>query len=366
MDDLAWSEQTNIKGPAGPPGPGMVFKGQVATVGNLPTGAAPGDAYTVLADGHMYVWDGATWIDGGVVVGPPGPPGAASTVPGPTGPKGDTGLTGAQGATGAQGIPGPTGSQGVAGATGNTGPQGPAGAAGAAGATGPAGPPTYASVAASAPTTPVSGQLWWDTAGKLMKVWDGSAWQTVFAAWDTTPLVADFITNFAVLGNQNLEAVTGWTMMAGGTAGHATVASGKLTCTTTASPGSMYLSPDMASQNHWCEITLPSPLPSTSGPFACCRVLDSNNYVGIRSINTGIELYKRVAGTMTSLSSTGTVAVGDVLRLEISGQIWTTKKNGTVLASGSIAEPTFTSTRQGFVARSAALSLATRYAAGLL
>jgi hypothetical protein len=178
--------------------------------------------------------------------------------------------------------------------------------------------------------------------------------------------VPDFICDFSGLANQNLEAVSGWSLQAGGTAGHGTVASGKLTCTTTASPGSMYLSPDMGSQNHWCEITLPSPLPSSSGPFACCRVLDRDNYVGLRTINTGIELYKRVASNMTSLSSTGTVAVGDVLRLEISGQTWTTKKNGTVLASGSISEPTFTSTRQGFVARSVALAFATRYAAGLL
>lgn len=93
-----WVQQTNIMGPVGPvgpPGPGMVFKGQVATVGDLPTGASPGDAYTVLADGHMYVWDGTAWIDGGQNVGPPGPPGADSTVPGPQGPKGDTGPAGA-------------------------------------------------------------------------------------------------------------------------------------------------------------------------------------------------------------------------------------------------------------------------------
>src|SRR4051812_37837763 len=102
MDDLAWSEQTNIKGPAGPPGPGMVFRGQVATVGDLPTDALPGDAWTVLADGHMYVWDGSAWIDGGYVRGDQGPQG----VPGPTGsqgPKGDPGATGSTGSQGPQG-----------------------------------------------------------------------------------------------------------------------------------------------------------------------------------------------------------------------------------------------------------------------
>src|SRR5262245_26333441 len=86
-----WVQETSIMGPqglVGPPGPGMVFKGQVATVGDLPTGASPGDAYTVAEDGHMYVWDGTQWIDGGQNVGPPGPPGADSTVPGPIGPAG--------------------------------------------------------------------------------------------------------------------------------------------------------------------------------------------------------------------------------------------------------------------------------------
>jgi hypothetical protein len=112
-----WVQETNIRGPTGiqgPPGPGMVFKGQVATVGDLPTGASPGDAYTVLADGHMYVWDGTTWIDGGQNVGPPGPQGA-------TGPQGPQGVQGPQGATGNTGA---TGSQGP---QGNPGAQGPAG-----------------------------------------------------------------------------------------------------------------------------------------------------------------------------------------------------------------------------------------------
>lgn len=211
------------------------------------------------------------------------------------------------------------------------------------------------------PAAPAEGQQYAPAGGPIY-TYGAGVWR--YAAPGTARV--DFVTDFSGLGNQNLEAVAGWSLQSGGTAGHGTVASGKLTCTTTASPGSMYLITDQGSANHWCEITLPSPLPSSSGPFACCRVIDRDNYVGIRSINTGVELYKRVASTMTSLSSTGTVAIGDVLRLEISGQTWTTKKNGTQLATGSISEPSFTSTRQGFVARSVAMAFATRYAAGAL
>jgi hypothetical protein len=138
--NLAWGKTGNIMGPVGPPGPGMVFRGQVPTVADLPTDAQPGDAWTVEADGHMYVWDGSTWIDGGDVVGPQGPQGPtgpASTVPGPQGPQGATGATGPQGIQGVQGIPGPGGPPG---STGATGPQGAVGPAGATGSQGPAGP----------------------------------------------------------------------------------------------------------------------------------------------------------------------------------------------------------------------------------
>ena len=75
-------------GPAGPPGAagvGVDMKGQVPTVGDLPpTGNAMGDAYTVTADGDLYVWDGDSWNNVGPMQGPAGPPGAT----GPTGPDG--------------------------------------------------------------------------------------------------------------------------------------------------------------------------------------------------------------------------------------------------------------------------------------
>lgn len=61
------------EGPTGPAGSSIVVKGQVATVGNLPaTGNTVNDAYIVTADGHLYVWNGTTWIDAGNVQGPAG------------------------------------------------------------------------------------------------------------------------------------------------------------------------------------------------------------------------------------------------------------------------------------------------------
>lgn len=130
----------------GPAGTGISLKGSVAAVGNLPgAGNAIGDAYIVLASGHLYVYDGSAFVDAGPFVGPQGP----------TGPQGPQG---AQGPTGPAGAQGPTGATGLQGATGNTGLTGPAGATGAQGATGAAGSNGAAgSQITFATTTPSSG-----------------------------------------------------------------------------------------------------------------------------------------------------------------------------------------------------------------
>lgn len=41
--------------------PGYTYKGSVATVADLPSGAETGDLYTV--GGTQYVWDGTQWIN---------------------------------------------------------------------------------------------------------------------------------------------------------------------------------------------------------------------------------------------------------------------------------------------------------------
>jgi hypothetical protein len=128
-------------GPAGPIGPqgvkgdagtSVVLKGSVPTIQDLPTGAAVGDMYLVLADSNCYVWDGGHWDYAGPLQGPKGDPGPQ-------------GIPGAQGPAGATGATGPAGPQGIKGDTGATGPQGVKGDTGATGATGATGPAGAAS-----------------------------------------------------------------------------------------------------------------------------------------------------------------------------------------------------------------------------
>ncbi len=109
-------------GPAGPTGPqgvqgpagiGINFKGQVATLAALPTGAAQGDAYLVQADDSLRVWDSgsSSWVNGGSIQGPQGPAGVAGPTgaSGPQGPAGPQGPQGIQGPAGADGLIGPRG-----------------------------------------------------------------------------------------------------------------------------------------------------------------------------------------------------------------------------------------------------------------
>lgn len=142
----------------------------------------------------MRFWNGSAYV-AIPSQGPQGPAGVAGPN-GPTGPTGPTGLTGPAGSTGStgpQGDPGPTGAQGVqgpqgvAGATGATGSQGAQGIQGVQGPTGPTGstgvpgPPTYATVSDTPPSSPVAGQIWWesDTGNTYIYYNDGNSSQWV-------------------------------------------------------------------------------------------------------------------------------------------------------------------------------------------
>jgi len=60
--------ETGPQGPPGPPGNSITLKGQVATVGDLPTtGNKPGDTFIVSSDGSIQTWDGTKWIATGSV-----------------------------------------------------------------------------------------------------------------------------------------------------------------------------------------------------------------------------------------------------------------------------------------------------------
>ena len=104
---MAWITTGNLRGPIGPAGPegpqgpegptgpqglqgpaglGITFKGQLATVNDLPAGAAQGDAYLLQSDDSLQIWDAASgsWVNGGSIQGPQGIAGPAG-VPGPRG-----------------------------------------------------------------------------------------------------------------------------------------------------------------------------------------------------------------------------------------------------------------------------------------
>jgi hypothetical protein len=103
------------------------MKGSVPTSADLPTtGNHQGDAYLVAADDSLWIWDGAKWIDGGSIQGPPG-------VQGPVGAQGPQGPAGPQGTQGVPGPIGPIGPQGIQGIPGTAsvliGDTPPAGAA---------------------------------------------------------------------------------------------------------------------------------------------------------------------------------------------------------------------------------------------
>lgn len=129
---------TGATGATGPQGNGLDILGNVPTFGDLPAGAAQGDIYRVVADGHLYLWDGTEWDDLGALEGAPGATGPTGPV-GATGATGPTGPTGPAGEIGATGPVGETGSTGPVGSTGATGPSGAVGPTGPTGATGPTG-----------------------------------------------------------------------------------------------------------------------------------------------------------------------------------------------------------------------------------
>jgi hypothetical protein len=92
-------------GPAGPqgakgdPGAGVHVTGSVPEEEDLPATAEEGDAYIVTSTGHLWVWDGDSFVDTGPVQGPQGPQGDT----GPTGPQGPQGPPGPAGPAGASG-----------------------------------------------------------------------------------------------------------------------------------------------------------------------------------------------------------------------------------------------------------------------
>lgn len=56
--------------PPGPPGPPLLIKGNLNSIGDLPTNPSIGHGY--LIQGILYTWSGIQWINGGQLQGPIG------------------------------------------------------------------------------------------------------------------------------------------------------------------------------------------------------------------------------------------------------------------------------------------------------
>jgi hypothetical protein len=150
------------------------------------------DKWEFTNDGSAYYEIQATGPTGPTgPTGAAGATGAASTVTGPTGATGAAGSAGATGATGATGaastVTGPTGATGAASTV--TGPTGATGATGAAstvtgptGATGPTGSAGSTSVSSTAPGSPTSGQLWFDSDTAQTFIYYDSQWIEIGAS----------------------------------------------------------------------------------------------------------------------------------------------------------------------------------------
>ena len=107
------------------------------------------------SSGKTWKYDGEKWI---VIY---------TDLSGPVGPTGPTGPTGSTGSTGPTGLTGATGTTGLTGATGPTGPTGPTGATGV-------GAPLTSS--ATAPVSPLAGDIWFNTSTGASFIYYNSAW----------------------------------------------------------------------------------------------------------------------------------------------------------------------------------------------
>jgi hypothetical protein len=155
----------------------------------------------------------------------------------------------------------------------------------------------------------------------------------------------------------DLTSTSRWALVAGGAGGNLVVSSGKLAALATDTTGTAAQGPDLGSANHYVQASIQQGA-GISGPFICARLVDANNFVGIRyntnSSPASIELYKRVAGTLTSLvaASSANRPIGAVMRLEVSGDMATVKSDGAViLGPVVIGGSNTTGNRAGVVAR---------------
>jgi len=178
--------------------------------------------------------------------------------------------------------------------------------------------------------------------------------------WAVGPIVPPVTGLYADNFNRadaNLEASAvasgGWSWVHDGLiAGALAIVSNQLRCTTSNGTGSAYKTPSIGTVDMFASYKVAA-LPE-SGAFVCCRLTDRSNFVGIRNNGSIVEVYRRVAGSLSSLwtSGSGVVSIGDVLRLEALGSNFRVLKNGAEIKPSAAIGATLTATEAGIVARS--------------
>lgn len=172
----------------------------------------------------------------------------------------------------------------------------------------------------------------------------------------------------------------GWTWTWDGLVAHGlSVYQNILYSGTASADGTSYWTNDTGSADHYVQYKIPAGLVGTlnqnfNQSHICCRHANNFNFVGIHVGNGGagagqIEVVKRTTSggwTVLYVSGAGAVAIGDVLRLECSGNNWTVKKNGSLVSTGSIGDVALNSAKTGIVAHGMICEIADDFEAGSL
>jgi hypothetical protein len=217
-----------------------------------------------------------------------------------------------------------------------------------------------------------NGSAW---VAKPLKYWNGSAWVAkTLRYWDGTQWLPAsgtvYFDNFN-RANASLElssvASGGWTWSHDGLIADAgQIVSNILRGNTTNATGSAYKTPALPSNLHYVQYKVG--VLATSGPFCAGRLADRNNFVGIRNDGSTVECFRRVAGSLTSLPTSGaTCAIGDMIRIEFpTTTTYVLKKNGAVVQASTAIGATLTDVGTGVVMRTTTGSFFDEFEAGTL
>jgi hypothetical protein len=183
----------------------------------------------------------------------------------------------------------------------------------------------------------------------------GAALIALSPAANTRKLVWDtFDRSNGGLDTTGGKVVTGFSnagdWVAGGSTPYLNINTNRLENQNTAGAGCMH-SFDLGGTDMWVEWDVE--VLSSSGPFSCLRMIDNDNFIGIRASNTDIECYRRQAGSMNNLlTSNWDLSFGVLMRIEAEGTALRFYRNGELMTTQTLAAPFLTPTKAGLIGRS--------------